>query len=100
MKSFDSSSRHLLATTTLLLVMVFGDLTTVGQDATSRVESVSSAAAVPFEKDLTDAAGDTLQTVADDAKRLADDARRAAERSGERLVESVERGAKRLRVRT
>ncbi|MEJ2336883.1 MAG: YtxH domain-containing protein [Gemmatimonadales bacterium] len=51
-------------------------------------------------EDLTDAAGDTLQTVADDAKRLADDARRAAERSSERLVDSVERGAKRLRVRT
>ena len=48
----------------------------------------------------TDAAGDTLQTVADDAKRLAEDARKAAERSSERLAESVERGAKRLRVRT
>ena len=51
-------------------------------------------------EDLTDAAGDTLQTVADDAKRLADDARKAAERSSERLVESVERGAKRLRIKT
>ncbi len=49
---------------------------------------------------LSDAAGDRLQTVADDARQLADDARKSAERSSERLVDSVERGAKRLRIRT
>ena len=51
-------------------------------------------------EDISDAAGDTLQAVADDAKRLADDARRAAEPSSERLLDSVERGAKKLRIRT
>ena len=51
-------------------------------------------------EELSDAAGDRLQTVADDARQLADDARKAAERSSERLVESVERGAKRMRIRT
>lgn len=51
-------------------------------------------------EDLSDAAGDRLQTVADDARQLAEDARKAAERSSERLVESVERGAKRLKIRT
>jgi gas vesicle protein len=51
-------------------------------------------------EELSDAAGDRLQTVADDAKQLAEDARKAAERSSERLVDSVERGAKRLRIRT
>ena len=49
---------------------------------------------------LSDAAGDRLQTVADDARQLADDALKSAERSSERLVDSVERGAKRLRIRT
>jgi gas vesicle protein len=51
-------------------------------------------------EDLSEAAGDRLQTAADDVRRLADDTRRAAEQSSSRLIDSVGRGAKRLRVRT
>ena len=51
-------------------------------------------------EDLSEAAGDRLQTAAGDVRRLADDTRRVAERSGARLIDSVGRGAKRLRIRT
>ena len=45
-------------------------------------------------------AGDRLQGAADEARRLADDALKVAERSGTRLRGSVERRAKKLRIRT
>jgi len=43
-------------------------------------------------------AGDKLQEAADDARQLATDARQMAEKSGERIVEKVDKGRKRLKV--
>lgn len=51
-------------------------------------------------EDWSDVAGERLQGAAEEARRLADDALEAAERSGTRLRGSVERGAKKLRIRT
>ncbi len=45
-------------------------------------------------------AGERLQGATGEARRLADDALKVAERSGTRLRGSVERGAKKLRIRT
>ena len=59
MKSFASNSRRrLLVTTTCLLAAALPGVFAHGQDETSAVENAASAAVMPFEKDLTDAAVD------------------------------------------